>query len=283
VYSVAGGIIDLAHVRDVADQTRYIACRCFHAMARTVHTVINLRNDYRSACSLQLNGFGRTSSANAAALAGARASYEVAIWHEIATYFDDNPALPQKVFTAFSPEDNFSNLLGALLGAAALLGPEDSYDLAIDHNLGIALDKLGAVDVNSTEEALTFVDGIWFKSGGLTGELIRRHLDCFDKVTPWRVTDLDLTGLTPSRKLTSLLGPFPSVESLEVPITAENGDLLSSFYALTFIPDSSLLAKMAGFLPSGKTTITPSDFPGIVAKIRADLQTVDPKADQPDP
>lgn len=104
----------------------------------------------------------------AAWLAG-RLAYELAQWHEIAQWigFQSVPGFSEEI-SAFSPEDLYSNLLGARLAISVILhghaGSVDDYNRAMDVALKKVLVKLMAAPRSETESMFRKLDGDWWNS-----------------------------------------------------------------------------------------------------------------------
>lgn len=170
IYTHRGGFIDIAHVRDTADNTFYIFTRIYPVLGRESRFFFSEELGIRR---LQLKAFTPPASAVerytlAAWLAG-HLAFQLAQWHEIAQWygFQSVPGFSEEV-SAFSPEDLYSNLLGARLAINVILqGHADSlanYNLAMEKLLRETLVKLDAVDESETKRHFHEVDGDWWNS-----------------------------------------------------------------------------------------------------------------------
>ena len=281
-YTARGGFIDLGHVRDLADTTRYIASQALAGLRDGV------------AIPLAVEGGQRTVEVKAspvpeqdiqlAAGIGARAAYELAVWHEIVTWFNNVS------YSSFSPEDNFSNLLGALIGRTAICTPATDYDLAVDDAIDAAMYMLVGQPADVAVRAIEAVSGLWYNpendvvgtyfGGSREGSpLWRRHVAPLPAVTPWLVSDLDglifavsdpTAGVTERIVDFNLGQPRPVALTLGIPETTTGGLVLSEFYDLAVDVDTSVVS--AAVLPNGRSTISGGDLSAIVGAVRDEIR-----------
>ncbi len=182
VHTCRGGLIDVGHVRASIDRVAYL-----FAASASPRVEISVQGG--------TGVFVHTASTAAARRAfAARGAYALAVWHEAATtrglgrrpYFSED-------FSARSPEDLYSDALGARIGLAALEDPRPFED-AVDALLARALHTLGADDEDATRAALDRVEGRWWRRDAVVpdGELLlaRRDDDALP-IAPWRIDDAD--------------------------------------------------------------------------------------------
>lgn len=291
IYTARGGFVDLGHVRDLADMTRFLATQ---ALVTQIEGEL-LKPQSRSVVIAAEGGTRRVmfnpcsgSNLEIAAMTGAGAAYEVAIWHEIVTWFG-----PIR-YSSFSPEDNFSNLLGCLVGGRAFMLQGD-YDRNVDGVLSGYLSELEATPPSVTEKAIRAVGGIWYddkidlsadlvSSAGIY--LLRRHIRPTPTVTPWLVTDLDrrrvysadpVAGVSERIIDFNLGSPAPTPVSLDVPESAE-GRILRDFYEFQVDVDTTTVP--ARVLPNGPL-LRSKDLGTIVENVRKEVLLKYPDGDQP--
>jgi hypothetical protein len=160
IYTLKGGFIDMAHLRDQADWTAYL-----YSLIITHKGVpdFELKLGYEGGTKkLQLNIPSDFSDANSMSLAG-RIAYDLSVWHEIATWYGASsiPFVPER-YSSFSIEDNYSNLLGAILGIEALKS-DLPYDEAMTKLINDKLVELERVDsVSQTYDAMEKVLNKWW-------------------------------------------------------------------------------------------------------------------------
>lgn len=170
IYTHRGGFIDIAHVRDTADNTFYLFTRLYPKLGRESRIFYSEELGLRRA---QFHQFTPPASMvdryNLAAWLAGHVAYQLAQWHEIAQWYGFQSVLGfSEEISAFSPEDLYSNLLGARLAINVILqGHADSvehFNLAMDKALSSALIGLEAVDETQTERQFREVDGDWWNS-----------------------------------------------------------------------------------------------------------------------
>jgi hypothetical protein len=223
VFTCRAGHIDIFHVREAADWTAFLAAKTFQHL-NNGDTAFSFKLKEGSIGLIQLTYPAawlrlapqekhRLASLVAVRL-GQYLGYTVGTWHEIVTWYGYKsrgfyPEFP----SAFSWEDNFSNLLGSDIGAAALLDTEHPYDQAVTLALSNELEKLDAQPHEVAEQADQDVKGIWF-SGSIPGmlDMKKRNFDIgVDDgfVTPSVVPDIcQCKGVQPQSR------PAPTLDSL---------------------------------------------------------------------
>ena len=223
--------------------------------------------------------------ADRAGLIGVRVAYQLAIWHEIVTWFT-------KIrYSSFSPEDNFSNLVGAWIGGSAAVRPESQFNESVDAILTEVLDDLEAQPGTIATQAIEQVSGLWFDPdnsviGPLVGTggdpLWRRHVIPLPSVRPWLVTDLhgkqfSYNGHT--RTIAFNLGTPPLSRQ---PSSSRVGPpTVKSCPTLTLRINVDTATVDTTVLPSGRSEITGDDLEAIVENVRKDIVTRRPNGDKP--
>ncbi|MCP4307708.1 MAG: DUF4056 domain-containing protein [bacterium] len=291
IYTARGGFVDLGHVRDWADMTRFLANHAVLAQIEgerltpgEVSVVITPDGGERRVEFKPTPG----ASLHVAAMTAARAAYEFAIWHEIVQWY-----IP-RYHSSFSPEDNFSNLLGCLVGAEAMTQP-GNFNSMVDRVLARRLSKLEAQPVSITEKATKVVGGVWYDDTidltmdivvGAAEYLLRRHMQPGPTVTPWLVTVMDgrriyrtdpIAGVTEHIYDFNLGSPAPTPVSLEVPETVE-GKTLRDLYDLEIGIDTSVIPR--SILPHDPPILS-TDLGVIVENVRREVLSAYPNGDQP--
>lgn len=198
VYTCRGGFIDTAHVRDYADWTLFFATRfARHLETGTRFALPDSEGGTRTITLSPIDpeliaAVGRREVASALAVWTA---FRLSVWHEIATWYgwSSLPLFPERA-SAFSPEDLYSNLLGAKLASAIVNARNDLseplFNDAMDAWFSQALDFLGAMPSDSGEDAIGAVDGVWWDSSVRLPDprlVMRRHLDLGLHQRPWLV------------------------------------------------------------------------------------------------
>ena len=197
VYTCRGGFIDTAHVRDYADWAIFLAT----SMARNLEVGLELPlpdEGGRRLVRLQPVDPATVERVGRRAIAielGQWLAFQLSVWHEIATWFgwSSMSAFPEKV-SAFSPEDLYSNLIGARIAAAIAsqrtARDESLYNRSVDEWLDRVLSYLGAVPADVGKEAMLSVDGLWWNSAARLPNpalVLHRNISVGAVVTPWLV------------------------------------------------------------------------------------------------
>lgn len=124
-------------------------------------------------------------------------AFQVAAWHEIAQWygFESVPGFSEGI-SAFSPEDLYSNLLGARLAASLILQGHSSsveqFNLSMQAILPTALQQLGAVSAKDTRFQFDMLDGNWWDSHRAVPEkflVLKRNYQTEDDRVPTPVPD----------------------------------------------------------------------------------------------
>jgi hypothetical protein len=203
VYTCRGGHVDITHLRKLADWTAYLASRLQDALLldRTEFSyrmwepsVYHVRIAYPADWG-NLVGVGKEAIAHEVAIELAQyLAFHCGTWHEILTWFGYRGiGIWPEYQSAFSWEDNYSNLLGCRIGAAALQDPNRDFDAAMTALLQEELHALGVQPSPMAYRAAEAVRGWWFTSGLWTCKIIKRHFDIGQDdgyVTPWPIPGL---------------------------------------------------------------------------------------------
>jgi hypothetical protein len=217
LYTQRGGFIDIGHLRDQADWTAYL------------HRLISLNKGNEINLKLGKEGGDKRlivqvpvdmDNTDAILLAG-RITYDLSVWHELATWFGVSsvPFVPER-YSAFSIEDDYSNLLGISLGMKAL-GSELPFEQAMTQLVQQTLDSLGVVATEQeTIDAMEMVRNQWW-----SGEyrypsrkiLIERDVTPYTCYKPMLVPQLS-HGVEP--------------HELSLPVVDNNQRPLTDFYTL---------------------------------------------------
>jgi len=284
-YSCGGGFIDVAHVRDYADTALYTITR----VARLLETGggiplpdegAKVRIALRPVDPVTLSGHGRWAIAIPL---GQWLAFQSSVWHEIATWFGWSTftMFPEKV-SAFSPDDLYSNLLGARVAAAVVSqrGARDefTYNRNVDRWLERTLAYVATVPAAAAEEAMSAMDGVWWDSKKRIPDVslvLRRSFETGEIVNPWLVPPSRFGPL-----LRAACGDDPKPLPIANPASMGGIDFAAQASLIIELPDE--LAAQEPFVKLGRH-ITQEDFPVIVEFIRRqNREMFGPRADQPD-
>ena len=136
IYTRRGGFLDLGHLRDCGDWTAYIYQLILASKNNRELVITNLGNEGGNK-TLVLRVPENISSGEACELAG-KIAYDLSLWHEISTWFGASwvPLVPER-FSAFSPEDIYSNLLGVHLSQKAI-----QSDMEYEEAMSVYLEEM---------------------------------------------------------------------------------------------------------------------------------------------
>jgi hypothetical protein len=160
----------------------------------------------------------------------------MAAWHEVAQWYgyQSVPGFSEEI-SAFTPEDLYSNLLGARLAIDAILQGRavsvTSYNSAMETLLPEALHQLGAVSITETQRQFDGIDGDWWDSHRRVPEkflVLKRDYTTssnrlpnqppFEYAAPQRLTlPLQIEGLTLAKLAELQLWPGDAMHNLPVP------------------------------------------------------------------
>jgi hypothetical protein len=274
VYTCRGGFIDIAHVRDNADWTMYLVPTLARILELGGRLELPAEGARRTVVLAPvppewIESHGRRRLAVAM---GQWMAYQTSIWHEIATWYGWSAIwlFPERA-SAFSPEDLYSNALGARLtgGLIAMraVGTDRTYERAIDRWLQAALEELGAVDTEDAIAAADQVDGVWWDSQRRVPDerlVQRRTLELSMPLVPWTVGRRGAAAR--AWEAASCPG---GAEPLPIEIDDHLGDIrFADLLTLEIGLDSSLRAR----IPSQNGVVTQADFPRIVAAIQREAR-----------
>lgn len=170
IYTLRGGFIDLAHVRDTADNTLWLFSQIWPRLGQAY--TIRLDDELgQRVIRLWPTPPPTTALAryNLTVSLAAQLAYQLAVWHEVAQWygFESVPGYSEGV-SAFSLEDLYSNLLGARLASDLLNHGGASTLRQYQHRMAQvipqALAQLEAVSPQQTRFHFDMLDGRWWNS-----------------------------------------------------------------------------------------------------------------------
>ena len=205
-----GGFIDIAHVRDTADYTFYL----FKQMPNYLGSgkSLSLPAELRNREIFFPKNETRVSINEQIKLAGLIA-FRLAQWHEIAQWFGYESAfsIPETV-SAFSPEDLYSNMLGAIIAMQVLRGnpqmDKEQFATQFQQQLSHNLIALGIVDKETATEKIKALDGTWWDSHKRLPDkwlVLKRSYNLALTITPNWVIDGQKLSLSDNLNLEDLL------------------------------------------------------------------------------
>ncbi len=259
IYTRDGGFIDIGHVRDNADMMAYFSSQISHNLDKDI--VLKTKHEAGKRV-IEISLKGRELSSTDILLLGQRITYELAVWHEIRTYFGVPTHYPiHEIQSAFSPEDLYSNLLGTYVGRWAI-EKEGHYETDVDTVIQELLVKLGKVNTEQdTKTAMDDVLGIWWNRVSLPSRkfLLAWNTKTYGEILPWLIPTHAKYFNTPTH-----IYPLP------VPELTESGVPLNDLFTIRIKPISKIPMKKI-FNTKTKKEVTQKDFSAIVTWIENEL------------
>lgn len=170
VYTQRGGFIDLAHLRDSADNTVFLFSQIWPRLGQEHELILSDELGQRH---IKLFAFTPPTIPaeryTLAAYLAAHIAFELAAWHEIAQWYgyQSVPGFSEGI-SAFSPEDLYSNLLGTRLAISLInaghIHSLTRYSETMQVIIPQALYQLGAVSATQTKQQFKQLDGSWWNS-----------------------------------------------------------------------------------------------------------------------
>lgn len=253
IYTKRGGFVDLGHLRDIADWTAFLHRQIIQNKGNTAVFPLGREGGKKV---LTLNIPSDITKKQAVLLAG-QIAYDLSNWHEIGTWFGTSliPLIPER-YSAFSPEDQYSNLLGANMGIQALQ-KDEPFELSMTQLVNEMLTDLEAVPTREkTLAAMEKVNGYWWtREKKLPSKkiLLKRYITSALTLMPWSIHNTN-----------EELAPIHSPSFYD--------STLSSMYELQF--DLNRKFPFQAIFPNRNSRIiTQNDFPAMMEfiKIKTDL------------
>jgi len=274
LYTCRGGFIDTAHVRDYADWTVFFTAQIGRRIESGGVIALTDEGGEREARvepvkPAVIERIGRRKLVVALARWTA---FQLSLWHEISTWcgWSSSSVFPERS-SAFSPEDLYSNLLGASIAAEILKAhharSEADYNKSMDVWLKTTLTALAVVPPSTTRAVLDALDGRWWDSSKRLPafELVtRRNFDVEDPLLPWTIPPgLASSALRAELQQRCSAGTRP--EPLPLP-SGIDGLRFTDVVTLVIRPDDAVAEHAPFVRKSGH--ITQADFPAVMEALR---------------
>jgi len=203
VYTCQGGHIDIAHLRIAADYVRYLTGKTRKSLLKTdrkltfkpnvdpsrYYVTLQYPEDWNRLPDPERE---RIADEVSLELAG-HFTFMMVTWHEVMTFAGyKSMGFVSETPSAFSWEDNYSNLLGIRLATAALQDLNDDYNTAMTRLLKAEMESLGIQPATTAKAAAEKMRGIWFE-GNIFVTMKVRHIDIGlddEMVSPLLATDV---------------------------------------------------------------------------------------------
>ncbi|WP_332871126.1 MULTISPECIES: DUF4056 domain-containing protein [unclassified Shewanella] len=199
IYTLRGGFIDLAHVRDTADNAIALFYRIYPQLGLPQSIVLP---DEIGPRTIELKAFDTSGLTAAqrweiAATISVRLAYFMAEAHEVAQWHGYRSWVPwSEAVSAYSPEDLYSNMLGAKIALALLTNNlamnKELYNQHMTQWLAATLTWLEPVSIAQTNALFDVIDGVWWDSTQPLPNkfmLLKRHYELGDKQSPYLVPE----------------------------------------------------------------------------------------------
>jgi hypothetical protein len=258
LYTRRGGFIDTAHTRDNADIAAHLALTLRPLLAHGEGSVdLGLKGAARSVHitrAVPERDLARTSDRIAV-----RIAFYLSIWTELVQYYGLTKFRgAEEIYSSFTVDDPYSNLMGATLGVVALES-RVPYDRAMDIALSVALANLGVVSQGETRRVLARLAGTWWSPD-----------------YAWPASELAIVREYPSGPLLSprlapkdVIAPQGEPVVLDIPQRDDEGTPLSEYYRLEIRPQSDELERFPR-QEQGRV-LAEADIPRLVSEVRRAL------------
>jgi len=203
VYTCRAGFIDMGHLREAADRTRYAYQVVYRAILngkeRVTFKIIE-PSEYRLLLTYPDNWQRQTeadrqmTARRIALKMGPYIAHRSLIWHEMITWYGfSSVGLFSEHISAFSWEDPYSDALGTILAYRALR-QNRPFDQSMTSLIGATLKQLEVQSPEAAMKAYKEVEGRWFE-GGLYFfvKMNKRNFDVGlenGQIAPWLVPGL---------------------------------------------------------------------------------------------
>ncbi len=262
IYTRRGGFIDVGHLRDQIDWTRYLHTLILESKGKG-DLAIPLRKE-AGRKTLHLN-IPATLDVDDCILLAGKIAYDFSLWHEISTWYGAStlPFMPEK-FSSFSVEDVYSNLLGIHVGMKTLRtkGP---FNETATKLISATLDSLDVVKTaQETYDAYNAIHNQWYTDEKRIPHIaitLKRDVDVLKSSRPWIVPNYAST--------------FGDAVILDVPQVDSKDKLLTAYY--TFAIATNHRIPMETLFPNRQSNrIDQDDFSVLLNAISKDWEEMEP-------
>jgi hypothetical protein len=277
LYTCRGGFIDIAHVRDNADRTIYLASQIARIAVTGGTIPITGEGARRRIVVRPLDReLVRTYGLREVVTSLAEwLDHYAGVWHEIATWYGWSSTPFSERPSAFSPEDIYSNRLGARITGTVVRRHTRATELAYDHAVTALLRdtmiELGPLPRAATRRAFQYVDGIWWDSTKRIPDnvLVRhRNFNIGPELSPWTIPDAGSFSTLPAARKEFDQYCRGDWRPLRLRVPDRLGGVPFRQLATLEIEPGELLIKNGFPLPrAGSTMVTQDDFLHVIAAI----------------
>lgn len=281
LYTCRGGFLDIAHVRNCIDWTRFNHALIHPAIAAGETQVILKTNEggkYFVDLTYPDDWQSLTTERRAeltdelSLILAEQITLMMADWHEMITWhgYMSWIVIPENR-SAFTYEDVISHMVGTRAAVAALRRPDENFNLAVTATLNEQLQSLGVVQPEQAYEAIDSVHDVWWSGGAVKKRYLIACLPG-ENVMPWIPPDL-----------TFCAGQQPEVFTVPTLANVAGRDM-SGFAHVEFQPGTLAGGMLANRLPDHPARIVPEvHFPQVLAMMAGEpLETTAATGDGPE-
>jgi hypothetical protein len=261
IYTNKGGFIDIGHLRDQIDWTRFLYHTILNSRGKG-EVVLPLRNE-AGRKTLFLNVPEKLDYSDCILLAG-KITFDLSLWHEISTWYGAStiPFVSEK-FSSFSVEDVYSNLLGIHIGMKTLQS-KLPFNQAATNIISSTLDSLDVVKTSKeTYDAYDAVNNKWYTNKKRIPSkkiTLKRDANVLKSSHPWIVRN------QANNNNDSVI--------LDVPLLDTKGALLTKYYQFTI--DLNYRIPVEEIFPEHESSlINQDDFVVLLNRIMNDIEIIE--------
>lgn len=173
IYTCKGGFIDMGHLREAVDRTKYLFEITYQNVKRGQRefsfqaiepAMYQVNLDYPAVWD-QLEPAHKEILAREISIdLGQYFAQTSMIWHEIITWFGySSMAVFSENISSFSWEDSYSDFLGTYIAAKALRDKDHDFEKTVTRLMHEELLNLDAQASKITQEAINKINGKWYK------------------------------------------------------------------------------------------------------------------------
>jgi len=199
IYTLRGGFIDLAHVRDTADNAIALFYRIQPQLGQAISIELpeEIGTRFIHLKAFDISHLDNRQQWELAATIAVRLAYFMAEAHEIAQWHGYRSWVPwPEEVSAYSPEDLYSNMLGSKIALALLNNnlamTRELYNQHMSTWLSASINWLEPVSRQQTNALFDITDGIWWDSEQAMPSkfmLLKRHYLLGDEQSPYLVPE----------------------------------------------------------------------------------------------
>ncbi len=264
-FTCRAGFIDIAHVRDSADWTAHLM-KIVEMNTGTGNEVeVHQEGGAKKVLFFPKLPFMKfLRSDRDVGLVARRIAYELGVWHEIATGFEAHvsTSFAKETSSAFSVEDNYSNMLGGIIGVKAYFD-ERPYEEAVTAILKETLEDYGAVSLEKTVLAHEMLEDVWWvkKFKPNKSVMLKKSMTTYGNLLPARHPQLEALGCPADTVLEMLKAP-----------ERRNFDT-ATYFQLRVTPNRKIRKIAEKVFGEERVVLVPQDFPAMIDALSTRFDT----------